>query len=309
MPRRAQQFQRLEVRLALLAGLHGAAAGLFQIARCLDHPATEKLGFLNKFGRSCAQRQEFGEGGQVPCAGQGVLQGQPFQAQLPVTAGSGGGQMQAAGTVLQFSFKQAHLSQLGLGGPQRGLGVVAGRHAARQAGGLLHVGQQRRPLGLDHAHHLTLTDHRQPAASQTGPAQRSLHVAGTHAAAHQVLLGRSVAVDSPGEVQPFTGRGAEFHLYLGQPEGGLAGRITRRTGSPFSTRLTRPALAGAAVKDQLGGPRRPQLPGPRLMADPAQRLDHVRFPRTVRADHHRDPGAEFQPGAAGERFEALQRQT
>ncbi len=282
-----QQFQRLRVRLLALLGRLYLKTGLFEFTRSRLHAGAERARLLPEFGHPSAQGGQFLEGIQGADARHGVLQGQHAQAERTVAVRVLGGAAKPEGARLQLVFQQAHLGQLQLGGLQLRLGVVAGRHAARQPGRLLHVGEQGLPFGLHHAAHLTLADHRQASAAEPGAAQSALHVAGSGRTAHDVLLGAAVTVDASAEVQPLPAERAEFDLHLGQPQ--------RRLAAP----CLGASAAGTAVKDQLGGAGGAQLTGPRLVTHPAERLDHVRLARTVRADDGRDPGTKFEPGAVG----------
>ena len=103
------------------------------------------------------------------------------------------------------------------------------------------------------------------------------------------------------EMQAFAQGCPEFELNFRQPQRGLSGPHRGAHRSPLADRADR--LSGAAVKDQLGGAGRPQFPGPGLVADPAQRLDHVRLAAAVWPDDAGQPGPDLHGRRLGEAFE------
>ena len=187
--------------------------------------------------------------------------------------------------------------QVGLGGLEPQLGLVAAGVQAGNSGGLLKDPAALLGLGLDDLADAALVNERGRARAGRGVGEQGHHVAGAHLAAVDAIHRALLALDPARDVErvvlvELRRRLVLLVVDLDRDLGGVARRPV--------------VVAGEDHVVHLGGAHR-LVRG--LAHHPAQRFDEVRLAAAVRPDHAGQAGLDQEVGRLDEGFEADQPQT
>ena len=197
---------------------------------------------------------------------------------------------------LKLGLERAHhvveALEVGLGGAQAQLGLVAPVVQTGDAGGLV---QQRAPLarlGRDQRPHLALADQRGAARAGGLVGEQQLHLARQRLLAVDAVDRAETAIDAARDldlaVLVVGGGGGAGGVVEQQPHLGV---VARRPG-------------GAAAEDDVVHLAAAHLAGRRLAHDPTQRVDEVRLAAAVGADNPRQARLDQKVGGLDERLKA-----
>ena len=184
--------------------------------------------------------------------------------------------------------------EVGLGGLQPQLGLVAAGVKSRDTGGVLQHAAALLGLGLNDLADLALVHQRRRARAGRGIGKQDLHVAGAHIAAVDAIDRARLALDPARDLQNL----AVVHRRRRRAIGIVDrhhhfGVVARRT----------VAGTGEDHRIHVGGAQR-FMRG--LAHRPAQRLDQIGFAAAVRPDHAGEAGFDHEISGFDERLETVE---
>jgi hypothetical protein len=214
--------------------------------------------------------------------------------QVAVAAGLAGLAFQALELGLEGGDDVVEAFQIGLGGAQAQLGLVAPGMQAGDAGGLFQQGAPLGRLGVDQRADPALADQGARMGAGGGVREQQLHVAGPHVPAVDPVVGAAVALDPPRDLELV----------------GVVHAGRRRAVAVVERQLHFGDVAaralGAAREDDVVHLAAAHALGRGLAHGPAQRLDQVRLATAVRADNSGEAGVDVEFGRVDEGLEPAQ---
>jgi hypothetical protein len=216
--------------------------------------------------------------------------------EVAVAVGLAGLLLQRLELALQGDDDVVEPGQVGLGGAQPELGLVAPRMQPGDAGRLLEQGAAVGRLGVDDGTDPALAHQRGGVGAGGGVGEQQLDVAGPRLAAVDPVDRAGAALDAADDLELLMLVERRRHPPLGvvQPQadlGDVAGRAV-----------------GAAAEDDVVHLAAAHALGRGLAHHPAQRLDEIGLAAAVRADDPRHPRLDDQLGGVDEGLEAAQPQ-
>ena len=199
--------------------------------------------------------------------------------------------LEGADTALQLAKDVAQALKVRLGGGQAALGLVFAVAVLGDAGRFLKNFAALGRFGADDGRDAPLADDGVAVAPQAGIEQQLIHVLEADALAVDGILALAAAVVAAADGD-FVG--VDVEAVVGVVDG------QRHRGVAHG-----PAGLGAAEDDVLHLAGTAQLAGARLAQDPADGVGNIGFARAVGPHDAGDAGADGEPGAVGEGFEAL----
>lgn len=196
------------------------------------------------------------------------------------------------GSALDFDFGDdvADALELGVGGGQAALGVVAAPAVALHASGFVHPGAALFGAGGESLVNLALADDGVACAPEAGVGEEIGDIAEAAVAAVDLVVAVALAVQAAGDAD-FGGFDGELAVFVVEDEGDFSVALGTTVFCP--------------VKDDFLGVLGADVAGVCFAETPEDGVDDVGFAAPVRADHSRDPLADFDVGAVGKGFEPV----